>query len=134
MRQKKAKKINLPVLPGGWNAMTLEQFRLVEDVHGKFASTEAYLANCFMVLEGLKPLRHAERWRPFLSGIPFIKRFVAETGRQVANIYEGNALSGETLITWKQCYRFNGFWNALFGTRFFMEDQEVLSFQKNLIF
>lgn len=134
MKKNKVFRINLPSLPVGWNAMTLEQLRIIEEIGGKFASTEAYLANCFLELERLKPLRYAQRWRSLLSCIPLIGRLVAETGRQVADILEGYGEDGGPIIIWKQCYRFKGFWNALFGIRFFMEDQEVLSFQQKIKF
>lgn len=136
MRTKKNKtiRIDLPSLPGRWADMTWEQLRIIEEVSGNFASEAAYLAHCFIGLERLKPLRYAERWRSMLSRIPLLGHFVAETGRQVADLLEGGGGTGPAMIVWEQCYRFKGFRNALFGRRFFMEDQEVLSFQKRLEF
>lgn len=136
MRRNKNKvtRINLPSLPNGWNTMTLEQLRVIEKISGKFSSPEAYLTNCFLELEQLKPLRYAQRWRSMLSLIPFIGRFMIETGRQVVDIHAGEGVNEKNFITWKRCYRFKGFWNALFGRRFFMEDQEILSFQQKIKF
>ena len=134
MEKTNRKTIKLPSLPDRWGLMMLDQFRTVEEIRGKFASSDAYLAHCFLALEGLKPLRYAERWRSALSLIPFAGRFIAETGRQVADVHEGGAGEDGPFIIWTQCYRFKGLWNALAGRRFFMEDQEVLYFQKKLEF
>lgn len=133
-KNKKGKEINLRSLPSGWDTMTLEQFKIIEDIHGKYPSTEAYLANCFLALEGLKPLRHAEKWRTLLGSMPLFGRYVADTGRQIAHVYEDILQPGQPFILWKQCYSFKGFWNSVLGKRFFMEDQELLSFQKSITF
>lgn len=126
--------INLPHLPGKWSEMTLGQLRSVEKINGKFTSELAYLAHCFLELEGLKPLQYAERWRSVLGTIPLLGRLVAKTGRQVEDVMEGCGEEDEPIVIWKQCYRFKGVRNAILGKRFFMEDQEMLSFQKKLEF
>ncbi len=128
----KTKTVNLPALPSNWNYLTLDQFKKIEKIRGNFVSEDSYLTHCFLELEGLKPLRYAERWREALAVLPFLGRFVWETGRQIADVHENPGDEGKPLIIWKQCYSFKGFWLRIFGPRFFVEDQEILSFQEKL--
>lgn len=130
----RTKTIRLPILPQSWNFMTLDQFKKIHKIRGQFKSKESYLANCFLELEGLRPLRYAERWRSILGSIPLIGKLVSENGRQVAEVNGNTGKGGQPIILWKQCYRFKGLRNKLFGCRFFIEDQEILSFQQKLAF
>lgn len=129
----KKQKIELPSLPGNWKALTLEQFKIIESIKGKFPSSEAYLTHCFLALTGLKPLRYAERWRSVLGVIPYISRLVKETGRVV--VYETEeALGDKPDFIYGQYYCFSGLKNFIFGKRFIIQDQEILFFLQNIKF
>lgn len=118
----KQKVVELPSPPKKWEDLTLEQWKVYHKLTGKYASDTAFLAKAFLLLCGLKPLLYAERWRMLLSRIPFIGRYVRMTGRQVISADEDH-------IRWKQFYRLKKT-----GQRFWMEDEEVLSFQKSIEF
>lgn len=129
----KKQKIELPSLPGNWKALTLEQFKIIESIKGKFPSSEAYLTHCFLALTGLKPLKHAERWRSVLGAMPYISRFIKETGRVV--VYETeDALGDKPDFIYGQYYCFSGLKNFIFGKRFIIQDQEILFFLQNIKF
>lgn len=129
----KKQKIELPSLPGRWNALTLKQFKVIESIKGKFPSSEAYLTHCFLALTGLKPLRYAERWRSVLGVMPYISRLVKETGRVV--VYETEeALGDKPDFIYGQYYCFSGLKNFIFGKRFIIQDQEILFFLQNIKF
>lgn len=129
----KKQKIELPSLPGRWNALTLKQFKVIESIKGKFPSSEAYLTHCFLALTGLKPLRHAERWRSVLGVIPYISRLVKQTGRVV--VYETEEVMGDKPdFIYGQYYCFSGLKNFIFGKRFIIQDQEILFFLQNIKF
>lgn len=129
----KKQKIELPSLPGRWNALTLKQFKVIESIKGKFPSSEAYLTHCFLALTGLKPLRHAERWRSVLGIIPYISRLVKQTGRVV--VYETEEVMGDKPdFIYGQYYCFSGLKNFIFGKRFIIQDQEILFFLQNIKF
>lgn len=136
---RRQKQINLPSLPQNWSSLTLSQFHTIEKIRGKFVSKDAYLTHCFLALTGLKPLRYAERWRAVIASIPLVGRFVAETGRKMADFTYFRSETDNNIIfsgipRFTQYYRFKGLKNALFGYRFPMEDQELLYFQQKLKF
>lgn len=130
----KKKHIVLPSLPGNWRALTLEQFRKIEAIRGKFPSSDAYLTHCFLTLTGLKPLRYAERWRLLLGLIPGFSRFLKETGRVIIDQEQDYLGLEKPILIYAQYYCFSGVKNLLFGKRFLIEDQEILSFQQNIKF
>lgn len=130
----KTKEIHLPSLPKRWADLTMEQFIQIESLSGKFASPDAYLTHCFLLLTGLKPLRYAERWRRVLASIPLIGRLVEQTGRTLMRMDQDYLGLDIPMPIFGQYYRFSGIKNALFGDRFMIEDQEVSFFQKRLRF
>lgn len=126
------KQLELKGLPANWNGLSLDQWKKLDAIRGEFASDTAYITHCFLALEGMKPLLYAERWRSILSGIPFVRRFVRMTGRQVEDIHEDYLQTGAPCYVWRQCYRFRGFWNSMFGVRFWLRDEELYAFTKRL--
>lgn len=130
----KKRQIELKSLPANWNALTLTQWKLLDGIRGRFVSKEGYLTKCFLALEGLAPLLYAERWRSFLSHIPIARNYLRMTGRQIDEIKEDYLQIGAPFYAWKQCYRFKGFRNALFGDRFWMTDEELHAFMLRLDF
>ena len=127
-------RIDLPSLPQDWSSLTLRQFQMIESIRGKFSSTDAYLTHCFFALTGLKPLKYAERWRAVLGGIPLIGLLIKENGRGIYRMNEDYLGIEPPIPSFWQYYRFSGIWNALFGRRFRMEDQDVFYFQQRLNF
>ncbi|MCD8176704.1 MAG: hypothetical protein LUE98_04490 [Tannerellaceae bacterium] len=71
------KKINL-TSPKNYNALTLEQWRILDRLKGKYTSEDAYLTNVFLHFCNLKPLLYAERWRRILGGDSFYKTLCQE--------------------------------------------------------
>ncbi|WP_195373010.1 hypothetical protein [Parabacteroides leei] len=130
----KKRHITLPSLPGNWKALTLDQFKKIEAIRGKFASSDAYLTHCFIILTGLRPLRYAERWRLLLGLIPILSRFIKETGRLVIDHEQDYLGLEKPVLIYAQYYCFSGIKNLLFGKRFIIQDQEILSFQQNIKF
>lgn len=112
--------VELPSLPRRWDDMTLAQWKIYYDLAGKYPSDAAFLAKAFLLFCGLKPVLYAERWRWLLSRMPFIRPFVRMTGRQVVGIGDGH-------IRWKQYY-------IMGSVRFWMMDEEVMAFQKAIVF
>jgi len=139
--KKKQRVIELPSPPKKWEDMTLAQWKIYYDLAGKHPSDTAFMAKAFLLFCGLKPLLYAERWRSILAKLPFIGRFVRMTGRQVAGVNEGH-------IRWRQYYRLQkgrsnkfSIFNWLrpifdfqFSISFWLEDEEVMSFQKAIEF
>lgn len=130
----KNKKVELRSLPSGWEEISIDQFRQIEKIRGTFLSKTTYLTHCFLILEGIKPLRYAQRWRSFGGKIPLVKRFISMTGRRLIRVEEDYLRIGEPFYVWEQCYRFRGFWNALFGRRFWIPDEDLLFFVRKLDF
>lgn len=79
--------VELKKMPSNWNAVTMEQFRILEQMKTRYASKEAYLTYCFIYFQRLKPLLYSSRWKEVLSHIPFIKRFIHMDGRRIKSIY-----------------------------------------------
>lgn len=126
------KTVELKKMPSNWNAVTMEQFRILEQMKARYASKEAYLTYCFIYFQGLKPLLYSSRWKEILSQISFLRRFIRMDGRRIQNIYSDYLGVGEPIVVWEQCYRYNGWKNLWKGDRFWMEDQQLLSFLRPL--
>lgn len=126
------KTVELKKMPSNWNAVTMEQFRILEQMKARYASKEAYLTYCFIYFQGLKPLLYSSRWKEILSQISFLRRFIRIDGRRIQNIYSDYLGVGEPIVVWEQCYRYNGWKNLWKGDRFWLEDQQLLSFLRPL--
>lgn len=134
MKQKK-NTIELPSPPKKWDDLTLEQWKIYHDLSGKYPSDTAFLAKTFLLFCGLKPLLYAERWRAVAARLPFIGWRVRMTGRQLVS------MDAFGFIRWKQYYRLVqkrrtlfSFLLSPFSTSFWMEDEEVMDFQRSIEF
>ena len=126
------KKIDIGHLPTGWNDCSVMQLKSINDLGGKYKSMECYMSLVFFALMGIKPLVYAERWRELMAKIPLLRPFLAKTGRQIDSVHEDFLGMAKPFVLYKSCFHKKGFWNALFGKRFWLTDEEVLSFAKRI--
>ncbi len=124
--------VNLKELPSGWNDCSLKELQQINTLQGKYRSKEAYLTHCLFALLGIVPLCYNRRWREFLSLIPLFGRLIRQNGRQIDTVYDDFLGIGEPFISYKSRYRRRGFWNFLFGRRFWISDDMILSMAKQL--
>lgn len=128
------KNLSLKKMPENWDQVTLEQFRILNRLQGNYASDKAYLTHCFMELQGLKPLLYDSAWKEICSHIPVIKNFIRMNGRIIVEVFDDYLGMGKPFPIWKQCYRYKGVKELLFGKRFWMRDHTVLELLKSLDF
>ena len=128
------KTIELKSMPKSWNEVSMSQFRILEGMKKKYKSKEAYLIYCFLYFQGLKPTLYASVWKEILSRIPVLNHFVLMDGRKVDFLEHDFLHIGTAIPLWKQCYRYKGIREFLFGKRFWLQDQELLSFAKKIEF
>lgn len=121
-------------MPENWDQVTVEQFRILERLSGKYASNKAYLTYCFIEMQGLKPLLYSSPRKEIMAKIPFFRNFVRMDGRVIDEVYEDYLQIGEPLPVYKQCYRRKGFKEFLFGERVWIRDDTVLAMLKTLEF
>ena len=128
----KKKEINLTGLPRNWSDCTIVELLKINKIKGQYKSKESYLTYCLMSLLGITPLCYKSRWKNILGQIPFIKRFLSKDGREISAIDNDYLQLGAPFISYRSCYCFSGLKNFLFGKRFWIEDQEIHYWLKNL--